>query len=650
MNSGRKPTEKTKPGGLANPDDLRSPAINYQGPSSPASMPSSSSPLDFPPFFKNLIARSADLVYMVDEDAAFLAVNEVVCQSLGYSSEELLGMKICDVDVIYDIVNWQKTFKKLRKFGSFRLETLQRNRDGEVFPIELTLNYVMHNGHEFCLGIGRDVTERQKIEEALKASVEKYRAVVEDQVELICRFVPDGTITFANRAFCQFYGKTSEDVVGKSYLSLIFEDQYPIFTASIEELLSEPAKVIFDIQPYKKGDGTRWMEQTLRALISSNGQVEKFQVVLRDITDKRKAEQALRESKEQYQLVFDRMQDGFAVFEVLYGDDEKVTDARFLEVNPAFERIAGVIGNDVVGKTLWEVFPTMRLKSVDLWKELISQSKNVLIEELYAVTLDKYLRISGLGLKKGRYAVLISDMTEQKKMMEKLIRADRLSSLGEMAAGLAHEINNPLTGVMGLAHLLMEKQDIPDTVRDDAGTIFKEANRAAGILKDFLVFARGSKPDKQPADINSIIESVLKLRRTYMRKSNIEVITSLAEDLPELLVDVSQIQQVFLNIVLNAEYFMYEAHKKGLLNITSLGSERVVKVIFCDDGPGISGEHLSHIFDPFFTTKEMGRGTGLGLSISYGVIREHNGNIYAESKTGVGATFTIELPVFSPSN
>jgi signal transduction histidine kinase len=219
-----------------------------------------------------------------------------------------------------------------------------------------------------------------------------------------------------------------------------------------------------------------------------------------------------------------------------------------------------------------------------------------------------------------------------------------------MAAGLAHEINNPLTGVMGLAHLLMEKQDVPDTVKDDAGTIYKEANRAAGILKDFLIFARGNKPDKQPADINSIIESVLKLRRTYMRKSNIEVITSLAEDLPELLVDISQIQQVFLNIVLNAEYFMYEAHKKGLLNITSSGAGNAVQVIFADDGPGISSENVSHIFDPFFTTKEMGRGTGLGLSISYGVIREHNGNIYADSKPGLGATFTVELPIFSTGN
>ncbi|MCX6008325.1 MAG: PAS domain S-box protein, partial [Chloroflexi bacterium] len=589
MNISKKTSETTGPGGLAGPDDLRSSAINH----SEEKSVQVSLPVEIPLFVKNLIKRSVDLVYMVDGDASFLAVNDMACQFLGYSTEELLSMKLCDIDVIYDLVNWQNAFKRLRRLGSFRFETLQRNRDGEIFPVELTLNYVMHNGREFCLGIGRDITERKRIEEALKANAEKYRAVVEDQVELICRFVPDGTITFANRAFCQFYDKTSEEVVGKSYLSLIAEPQYPVFTASIEDLLSEPGKVIYDIQPYKKSEGTMWMEQTLRALISVNGQVEKFQVVLRDITDKRKAEQALRESKEQYQLVFDRMQDGFAVFEVLYGDDEKATDARFLEVNPAFERIAGVKGNDVVGKTLWEVFPTMRLKSVDLWKDLISRSKNVLIEELYAVTLDKYLRISGLSLKKGRYAVLISDMTEQKKMMEKLMRADRLSSLGEMAAGLAHEINNPLTGVMGLAHLLMGKPEIPDSVRDDAGTIYREANRAAGILKDFLVFARGQKPDKQTADINSIIDSVLKLRRTYMRKSGIEVITSLADDLPELLLDVSQIQQVFLNIVLNAEYFMYEAHKKGLLHITTSSIDHMVQVIIADDGPGMSAENIS---------------------------------------------------------
>jgi signal transduction histidine kinase len=196
-----------------------------------------------------------------------------------------------------------------------------------------------------------------------------------------------------------------------------------------------------------------------------------------------------------------------------------------------------------------------------------------------------------------------------------------------------------------LAHLLSEKRDLPDNVKEDAGMILKEANRAAGILKDFLVFARGQKPDKQQADINSIIDSVLKLRRIYLKKSGIEVITALTAGLPELLVDVSQIQQVFLNIVLNAEYFMCEAHGKGILHIATRNTGGTVQVVFTDDGPGISEEDISHVFNPFFTTKELGKGTGLGLSISYGVIKEHNGSIYVESKPGHGARFTVELPV-----
>ncbi len=723
-----------------------------------------------PPSIRNLLQRSADLIYLLDADSTFLVVNEAALELLGYSVEDLDKMKMTDVDVINDTVAWAKAFKRLRSQGSFSLETLQRSRDGDIFPIEMTLNYLLQEGREYCLAVGRDVsqrekveealkeseskyrklvesagagvvtinlagainfannticqmmgytreeligkpfvdflhkddiesmlrlfadavkgvqtkltiefrarhkngyyvwcytnptnilhdektvgfsaiihdiTERKQLEEALKESEQKYRAVVEDQVELICRFTPDGTITFANLAFCNFYGKSSRQVVGSSYLTLLSEAQYPLFTASIEELLTEPDKVIYDILPFKVGDSTRWMEQTLRSLTGKKGTVEKFQVVLRDITDRRKAEQALKESEEQYRVIFNSMQDGFAVFEISYDERGEAIDARFLEANPAFEKITGAKSNEAVGKTLWEVFPSMRLLTAEIWAGMVSKGKNVRIEEFYSVSLDKYFRVNGISPKKGRFAVLFSDLTENKKMTEKLIRADRLSSLGEMAAGLAHEINNPLTGVMGLSQLLIEKNDIPDTVKEDASTIYREANRAAGILKDFLIFARGQKPQKGEADVNAIIESVLKLRRAYMKKSGIDVLTELSEDLPRLHLDVSQIQQVFLNIVLNAEYFMYEAHKQGTLHISTERADSVVKIMFKDDGPGISPPNLSHIFDPFFTTKETGRGTGLGLSISYSIIHEHSGNIFVNSKPGQGTCFIIELP------
>ncbi|MCX6004669.1 MAG: PAS domain S-box protein [Chloroflexi bacterium] len=727
-----------------------------------------------PLFFKAVVNHSADLIYFVDADASILFVNEAVCHFLGYSMEELLSMKLHDIDVVYDDVNWQKSLKNLRKLGSYRLETMHRTKGGNVFPMELTVNYLMQNGKEFCLCVARDISERKKVEqalkdseeryrkliqsagagvatidmsgnldfvndticqitgysreeiigksfsyflhkddvekmadifsqalmglvakpslefrilhkngeiawcsttptnlsydskvvgfsaiihditerkrleEALKASEKKYRTVVEDQMELICRFLPDGTITFVNNAFCQFYNKSSDELVGSSYISLLSEPQYPALTAAIEELVAYPGDVIYDIQPFSKGGDTKWLERTMRALADDKGQVKKFQIVLRDITDRKMAEQALRESEEQSRLVFNSMLDGFVIFETIYDENDEVADARFLEVNPAFEKIVGLKANDVIGKTMWEVVPSMRLSSAEIWKGIVKERKAVHYEDYYLRSFDRYFRITGFCPKRDRYAIMFSDVTERKKMTERLISADRLSSLGEMAAGLAHEINNPLTGVIGLSQLVVERDDLPEVVRDDVRNICREANRAASIVKDFLTFARGHKPQKESADINAILESVLKLRNTHMRNSNIEVITDFAVDLPALVVDISQIRQVFLNIMLNAEYFMYEMNKKGKLIITTENLGNIVKIILQDDGPGIAPETLSRIFDPFFTTKDIGRGTGLGLSISYGIIEEHGGHVYAESKYGSGASFIIELPVVAP--
>ena len=164
-------------------------------------------------------------------------------------------------------------------------------------------------------------------------------------------------------------------------------------------------------------------------------------------------------------------------------------------------------------------------------------------------------------------------------------------------------------------------------------------------MKNLLAFARKHAPVKQLVDINSIIEKVLELRAYEQRVSNIKVITQFAPDLPEVMVDYFQLQQVFLNIVINAEYFMIEAHNRGTLTITTERIDNTIKVIFIDDGPGIAEENLGHLFDPFFTTKEVGKGTGLGLSICHGIVTEHGGRIYAESKLGKGATFVVKLPV-----
>ena len=236
------------------------------------------------------------------------------------------------------------------------------------------------------------------------------------------------------------------------------------------------------------------------------------------------------------------------------------------------------------------------------------------------------------------------DITERRRQEEQLMMADRLASIGELAAGTAHELNNPLTSVIGFSRLLMEK-DVPDDIREDLGIICSEAQRATEVIKQLLQFARKRTPVKQLNQINNIIEEVLRLRAYEQRAHNIEVQTDLAPALPEIMVDYFQMQQVLLNIIINAEQSMVEANERGTLTIATGRRNSTVVISVTDDGLGISQEHLGQIFNPFFTTKKAGKGTGLGLSICHRIVTEHSGRIYARSKPGEGATFFVELPI-----
>jgi len=236
------------------------------------------------------------------------------------------------------------------------------------------------------------------------------------------------------------------------------------------------------------------------------------------------------------------------------------------------------------------------------------------------------------------------DITERKKMQEQLLLSDRLAAIGELVSGVSHELNNPLTGVIGFSELLLEK-DIPENIREDVAVIHHEAERAAEVVKSMLTFARKHTPAKQRMNVNSAVARVLSLRAYEHKVNNIRVITRLSHELPDIIADAFQIQQVFLNVIINAEYFMVEAHNGGILMVTTEKTEKSVRISFSDDGPGIAPENLSRIFDPFFTTKEVGVGTGLGLSISHGIIEEHGGLIQARSRLGEGATFVIDLPL-----
>jgi signal transduction histidine kinase len=246
------------------------------------------------------------------------------------------------------------------------------------------------------------------------------------------------------------------------------------------------------------------------------------------------------------------------------------------------------------------------------------------------------------------YILYLTDISEERSKQESLYLTDRLASIGEMASGIAHELNNPLTSIIGLSEIVM-RDEVPDSVKEDMGMIKSESHRAAGIVRNLLSFARKNSTLKQPDNINKIISDVLRLRSYEQGVNNIKIIKELDNNLPDILIDHSQIQQVFINIILNAEYAMVTAHGKGILRVKTELADNMIKTSFIDDGPGIEPGNLRHIFDPFFTTKEVGKGTGLGLSISYGIVTTHNGHIYATSEFGKGATFVVELPLNNPA-
>ena len=250
--------------------------------------------------------------------------------------------------------------------------------------------------------------------------------------------------------------------------------------------------------------------------------------------------------------------------------------------------------------------------------------------------------------------IIARDITDRKKEEEERAEierkaqvASRLALVGEMASGIAHEINNPLTGVVGFAQLLAGREDLPEDVREELKVIHEGGERVSNIVQGLLSFARQSKPKRTYLDINEVIEGTLLLRQYELKTSSIELIKRFDPELPWTMADAGQLQQVFINLVVNAEYEMGKAHGKGRLEVKAELAGDMIRISFKDDGPGIAKENLDKLFDPFFTTKEVGQGTGLGLSLSHGIIMEHGGELYAESKPGKGATFVVELPVLA---
>jgi PAS domain S-box-containing protein len=253
-----------------------------------------------------------------------------------------------------------------------------------------------------------------------------------------------------------------------------------------------------------------------------------------------------------------------------------------------------------------------------------------------------------------RLLVQVRDLTEQERMQGELLQAQKMEALGQLISGVAHELNNPLSAIVAFSQLLRADERLPDELSRDADLLMREADRTRRIVQNLLDFARQRRPERQPTDLAALVERTLELHSYALGTASISVERELPDDLPPVDADPGQIQQVLLNLTLNAIQAIGTRPEGGRIAIratavTTETGKRRVRLTIADDGPGISSAVHARLFEPFFTTKPVGQGTGLGLPVSYGIIAAHGGRLWHEPGTGRGATFVMELPAGSGS-
>jgi two-component system NtrC family sensor kinase len=252
--------------------------------------------------------------------------------------------------------------------------------------------------------------------------------------------------------------------------------------------------------------------------------------------------------------------------------------------------------------------------------------------------------ISGEDGRVSSIVVVMTDVTDSAMLRSKLIHAEKMAAVGQLVSGVAHEVNNPLTAILGFTDLLMENPELPESARRDLRVILQEAQRTKQIVQNLLSFARQMPPQRKPVQLNSVLQRTVHLRSYDFISHGIQVIERLDESLPVVIGDSHQLQQVFLNILNNAYDAVRETSRPSRIEVMSASANSYVEISFRDNGIGIID--AGKIFDPFFTTKDIGKGTGLGLSICYGIVREHGGEILCHNNPdSEGATFVVRLPI-----
>jgi PAS domain S-box-containing protein len=580
--------------------------------------------------YQTLVDSAPVGVYIAQENK-FIFTNHTFQDKSGYGEKEL--RELSPTTLMHPEDKESASENRAQMLDGRRIEPYEYrifNKNGDTRWALEKVAFITYQGKEAVMGITIDTTES-------KQAREMYQTIA-DSSPVGVYIIQGREFVYTNPAFQKIAGYTGEELKKMQPVLLVHpEDRMTVRLSAIQMLKGQRAQP-YEFRLMTKSGEVRWGLERMTSIIYEGkpAAVGNFM----DITERKQVEEKLGFAAQEWRTTFDSITDMISIHD---------KENRILRVNKAVADMLKTTPKELIGKSCHVLMHGTKEPPANCPHLLTLKTGKPASIEIYNPFLEATFHESTSPIfnEKGEVTgtvIVTRDVTNQKRIEEQLMLTDRLASIGELSSGIAHELNNPLTSVIGFSQLLMEG-DIPANIREDLGTVYSEAQRAASIVKNLLTFARKHAPVKQLCQINSIIEDVLRLRAYEQRVNNIEIINHMATGLPGIMIDHFQMQQVFLNIIVNAEFAMLEAHRKGKMTITTEKIDDIVRISFADDGPGISEENMKRIFDPFFTTKEVGKGTGLGLSICHGIVTEHGGKIYVKSEKGLGADFIVELPL-----
>ena len=583
--------------------------------------------------FKDLIDSLDDVALAISLDGTLRTVNRRTTEVLGIPYAQLVGHKLEDF-----------LGAPLRPEGSSSLTRFleKRNWSGVVEVhlkdnsrrfYDCVVNAIVKGGDVTGASVlARDVTGHREKEQRFTQLFESLR-------EGVYISNPEGKLLEVNPALVSILGyDCKEDLLNLPPEQLSPNGAEPVLGRTGSQ---SGTTRIREVRLRRKDGGVAVCVDTSTGVIES-GRVIRYQGTLVDVTEKRAMERQLHRQEEFRQHLLESFPDLILVLDL---------KGQYTFVSARIGELLGYGPEHLMGKSVEDAESTSP-ELAALYRTVATGQSLLTSREYGSRHRDGSWRTM-LGMasplldaegKPAGVIISVRDVTMEKKLEQQIIQSERLAAMGQMIGGFAHELNNPLTSILGMAELLQEGE-VSEAARKQLVILHKEARRAAEIVQNLQYFARPPAPGKSPVDLNELVQRTLQMQAYPLRKSNITVDFLPEPAIPAIVADPNQLMQVFLNLVLNAEQAIRENREKGTIRVRIGRKPDSVWLMFQDDGPGIAPDNLTHIFDPFFTTKRPGRGTGLGLSVCKTVLREHGGNIEAASAPDGGAVFTITLPV-----